>query len=427
MSVSDGQRANATNFNNAFLSRTAAQTSTVSKVDLENADAASGATVANLQREINSLNSMLGRAAASAYNAIPSWVYNEGLSALHDVIDRVDALSALFAKVAGHTHDGTDGQGGPLVNASQTENGIVTCGPFPQYFAGDKYFYDYIWARDQFSFYSSNYDAASQGNVLAKLGGAVKKITGTGPVTIGAIDAGTDGQVIFLLNQTAQTVTVTHEDTGETAGTRIKTLSGADLVLNQNQMCGFIYDSTMSTDGRWVMIFETTGTGSGGGGGSSVHWVEGVASPVPSVTDYNDLVYGFVDTDETQSIYALIKVPASYQAGLPIEMLTTFYSADTSGTALIRAQATLIRSGTDAISSTTNQRTTTNSAVTLSGATQNEPQAVTLDLTDGSGQINGVAVSAGDLIRVRLYRDCSTDTATGTVNVPVYGTEVTFS
>lgn len=53
MSVVNGQLANQTTFNNAFMSRTSATTQTVAKVALENADVVSGAFVENVQRAIN--------------------------------------------------------------------------------------------------------------------------------------------------------------------------------------------------------------------------------------------------------------------------------------------------------------------------------------------------------------------------------------
>lgn len=170
--------------------------------------------------------------------------------------------------------------------------------------------------------------------------------------------------------------------------------------------------------GSWVIV-------GGGGGGGSIQWVEDVDAPETLIENSNR-VYSYQDAD-TQSVYALIRIPNSYASGSPIRLRTTFYSADTSGTALMIAQSTLVRTGTDAISSTTNQRTTTNAAVTLSGGTANIPQALVLDITDTSGQVNGIAVSAGDLLKVRLYRNTATDTATGAVKVPVYGTEITFT
>ena len=66
----------------------------------------------------------------------------------------------------------------------------------------------------------------------------------------------------------------------------------------------------------------------------------------------------------------------------------------------MQSLSTLVRSGVDAISTTTNQRTSTNAAVANIVDT---PQIATLDITDSSGQINSVAVSANDLIKVRPH------------------------
>lgn len=162
--------------------------------------------------------------------------------------------------------------------------------------------------------------------------------------------------------------------------------------------------------------------GSGGGGGS-LQWLEDANAPVAVVENFMR-VFSF-ESGLAQGLYALIRVPQSYISGSPIKLFSEFYSNDTSGNALIRTTTTLIRQGVDLISSVTNQQVSSNAAVTLSGATQNIPQALTLDLTNSSGQVNAVAVSAGDLLLVRLER--GTDTATSEVKVPVYGAELTFT
>lgn len=53
MSVVNGQIANQTTFNNAFMSRTAATTQTIAQVQLENTEVESGPFVANVQRAVN--------------------------------------------------------------------------------------------------------------------------------------------------------------------------------------------------------------------------------------------------------------------------------------------------------------------------------------------------------------------------------------
>lgn len=210
---------------------------------------------------------------------------------------------------------------------------------------------------------------------------------------------------------------------GEFKGLRLENFTVATLPSSSGSAAGRL---VFATDSGNVYVdngstFKLVG---GGGGGGSIQWVEDADAPAASV-DNHCQVYSFEDA-LTQNLYALIKVPSGYSAGSPIKLKVTPYCSDSSGTMLIAAQSTLIRPGTDAISSTTNRRTTTNGAITLSGGTVNVPQAVDLDITSSTGQINSVAVSAGDLILVKLYRDTATDTATGNVLVPVYGAEVTF-
>lgn len=167
-------------------------------------------------------------------------------------------------------------------------------------------------------------------------------------------------------------------------------------------------------DGTWA-------TPAGGGGGS-LEWVEDVNAATPAI-EFGNRIYEF-ESGLGQSVFALVKIPTSYTPGSPISLKLNFYSPDNSGTGLISTIATLIRTGTDAMSSTTNQRTSTNSAITLGAGTVDIPQAFVADLTDGSGQINSVAVSPGDYINVQLTR--GTDTGTSDLKVPVYGAEVTF-
>lgn len=160
----------------------------------------------------------------------------------------------------------------------------------------------------------------------------------------------------------------------------------------------------------------------GGGGGSSLFWLENAEAPTTVIVN-NMLHYDFAAT-MGQSLYAQITVPTSYTAGQQITLKIKFYSADTTGNALMQSVSTLIRDS-DLVTTTTNQRTSTNAAVSLSGSTQNKYQSVTLDLTSSIGQINAISLAAGHTIMVRLTR--GTDTATGSLLVPVYGAEPIFS
>lgn len=183
------------------------------------------------------------------------------------------------------------------------------------------------------------------------------------------------------------------------------------------------------TDTKQLKIYDGTVTrvisfGASGGGGGSLSWVPDEESlAAVDVIEYAQKVWKF-GQGLSQKIFTVIKVPASYSAGDPITLKANIYSPDASGTILLQSVSTLIRVGTDAFSSTTNQRTSTNSANTLSGSAD-IPRAVSLDLTSTTGTINSVAVSAGDLIKVQLVR--GTDTATEDFRFVESSAEVTFS
>lgn len=168
---------------------------------------------------------------------------------------------------------------------------------------------------------------------------------------------------------------------------------------------------------------ETELGGGGGGGGGSLRWVEGASAPV--LTFENSLeVYEF-EPALAQELYTTIRVPTSYVAGNPIALKVLWTCASTANDALLLAQATLIRSEVDEITSTTNQRTTTNSAITMSAANDLEPQKVTLDISSSIGEINSVAIAAGDLIKVRVYE--SSSTCADNIKLIPDASEVTFT
>lgn len=147
-----------------------------------------------------------------------------------------------------------------------------------------------------------------------------------------------------------------------------------------------------------------------GGGGAGFTWkpISGTA-PVDA-EEFGEVVWNF-SAQQAQELYATVKVPQSYNAGTPIIVYVSAYSPSTSGTILLLAQSTLIRPGTTAFGSTSNQRTTSNTAIT-NVAPANLLQQFALDITDTVGAISSVPVQAGDVIKVRLYRDNSdTDTA----------------
>jgi hypothetical protein len=162
-----------------------------------------------------------------------------------------------------------------------------------------------------------------------------------------------------------------------------------------------------------------------GGGGGSLQWIEGDNAPVPSVDSLGNRLYAFT-LALGQTLYAAIKVPHSYTAGSPIKLYCPWYSPDSSGNVQFQTVTTLIRPGTSTVSSTTNQRTSTNAAVTLGAGTVNVPQMVTFDLSSSTGQINAVSIAADDMIYIALTRNAS-DTGTSDAQLMPYIAELTFS
>ena len=186
--------------------------------------------------------------------------------------------------------------------------------------------------------------------------------------------------------------------------------------------------STPPTDGQ-TLVWATNkfvpgaASGGGGGGGGSLRWVEGASAPILSLESGLE-VYAFTPA-LAQELFTVVRVPTSYTSGSPITLKVLWTCASTANNALLLAQATLIRSEVDDITSTTNQRTTTNSAITMAATNDLEPQKVSLDISSSIGEINAVAISAGDIIKVRVYE--SSSTCADDIKLIPDASEVTFT
>ncbi len=419
MSVTNGQVANQDTFNDAFLSRTT-DSDTTAVIGLASALPASGTGITNIQREHNAIASFCGAALNGIKTLKPTWASNIVGLITDSLQARIEALVDLFDGSTGHTHTGVDGDGAVILAENISEVPLR-------------------------AFYNRGINmtavTGTSKNVSALF--TVAKTATTSDTTPGVYCGPISANEVLLKTGTDTYGGNIYSTTGKRVFGRITEAAGVFTVSFFTETAGVetAYNFTASTTIAWYYpelynpldeppvhdtfpFFGMDDRPASGGGGGSLAWIEDSDSPI-SITENHDQAYVFEDA-LTQQLYALVKVPSTYVAGNAIKLRTTFYSAITSGTALILAQATLIRTGTDAMTSTTNQRTTTNTAVTLSGGTASIPQSVILDISTSTGTINSVAVAAGDLIRVRLYRDTATDTAAGDVKVPVYGAEVTF-
>lgn len=170
-------------------------------------------------------------------------------------------------------------------------------------------------------------------------------------------------------------------------------------------------------------IDELAARPAGGGGGGSLQWVEDADSPTPGV-EYGVLHYAY-GAGLTQKLKTSITVPSSYSAGDPVTLKVPAYSSDTTGDLKMLLLTLRIRPGVDAIYSTSNLHASTNAAITLSGATEDIPQIIEFDVTDGVGQIDSVDIEPGDLLLITLLRD--TDTSALDAKILPYLSEVSFS
>ena len=159
------------------------------------------------------------------------------------------------------------------------------------------------------------------------------------------------------------------------------------------------------------LFFKPAGSSGGGGGGGGIvlNWIQtGGNSPLLDVYS-NDEVYLF-DDGLTQELYSSFRVPTSYGGGSQINLKIVYTTPSAANNVLFSTQSTLIKKDTTAFTSTTNQKTSTNTA-NANSATANRVNEITCDITDSTGNINSVAVAAGDVIKIRIYRGTGTDTA----------------
>ena len=257
-------------------------------------------------------------------------------------------------------------------------------------------------------------------NVRAILRNDLKAIIGTNGTANNNIrfHRGASPVIQFLQGGDATAEGTLSVNLAQTSGRIENYINSALPAVGNAGRLAWVTDQTVmkvDTGSAWVPL------GSGGGGGS-LSWIESADAPLPDI-EFDNQVY-YYPPGVTNYLYALVRVPTSYVVGSPISMKVLFYSPSTSNNILFSSIATLIQKDADAIDDATDTRTSTNAAVTLSGAA-NKINTATLDLSSSTGTINSVAVAAGDLIKVKVFRGTDTDTADARF-LP-YAAEVTFN
>lgn len=146
----------------------------------------------------------------------------------------------------------------------------------------------------------------------------------------------------------------------------------------------------------------------GGGGGPQVVFRNDGLDTWEEVSIANQLAY-LAESGSAKKLYGIIKVPSTYSAGDAISLKIDIMGSVGSGNILVQSVSTLINAASANISSTTNQHSSVNTAQTISAI--EKPYQITIDITDGNGQINGVNPVPGD--NIVFYFTRGSDTCTG--------------
>lgn len=218
-----------------------------------------------------------------------------------------------------------------------------------------------------------------------------------------------DMDLTLLGTSTTQTVTNKLLDGGTASVANLWKLPGdtlANLTALARVAKAVYYDETNNK-----IVYDDGATlnpigGGGAGGGISMVWRNDAELAAIESTRFNQFCYEFSPSD-TQNIYTSIKVPTGYTAGKQIVLKLKIASPTGSDNVLFTAVSTLIRNGVDALSSVTNQRTSTNTAQAI--AAVDFEYEIILDITSAIAQINAVAISPMDTILIQLTRGIDTN------------------
>lgn len=191
-----------------------------------------------------------------------------------------------------------------------------------------------------------------------------------------------------------------------------------DAILTPPEGSTIYNTTTQSLNYYDGATWSEVGTGSGGGG-TTLRWYQPDSlAAVKQVLSNGIEVFTFSNTDD-QIVFCKFTIPESYSAGSQIFLKNgKAFSSVNSGNFLFSTTSYIFKANIDGTSAPTGYAST-NTQQAIDG-TANEIVVVSnIDITDASGEINSVAVAAGDTILVKLIRSASTETSgvAGDVNL----------
>lgn len=164
---------------------------------------------------------------------------------------------------------------------------------------------------------------------------------------------------------------------------------------SQGTIGNFWRESGVNGEGEWAAL-------PGSSGGISGEWLGSALE----IEEFAEKVFRFTPIGGGSLLTVYVKVPQNYISGSQIQLLLGFYSPSNSNRFEMQLTTFLVRKGTDAINSMANQQVVDTGDIINSLA--NQFREGIFNLTDGSGEINSVAVSPGDLLKLQLARSSPT-------------------
>ncbi|TXH08957.1 MAG: hypothetical protein E6R04_09690 [Spirochaetes bacterium] len=289
MSVANGNLANQTTFNNAFMSRTG-DTSTTGAITQSNTTQSTtkdtGAIVTEggvgIEKNLNVGGTIKNADTTSSTTKDTGAIVTEGGLGVEENINAGGNITAT-GTMAGSNLSGTNtgdlaltnvgstpaaagaslsGQNLTLQPADATNPGVVTAAA--QTIGGLKTFADGLTAEEFFQLKSSDDATSGDATALVTNSNPVKRLTAAGNLTSigGLVAPSADSRVQILINTTGASVTIKNEDAGSTAANRILTGTAGNIDMADDAVLIMIYNFS---DSRWHI-----GGGSGGGGSVTV-------------------------------------------------------------------------------------------------------------------------------------------------------------
>lgn len=372
MSINAGQAVTAANVNAAFLSRTA-NSSTTGQIALNNpaTDA-----IPELQAFLNHLIEVLGLISYNADLTFDTPVYLTNGMSVTEALDQLDLelanIQAAFSGIYASNNVWT---------GNQKFNGTV----------------DYGFFNDSTTV-GADQVLAVPDKIIVRLQGAVTSVSG--------IESPAATRMMILINDTSGAVVLKDFDTvNAAAGEYIRTGVNNDITMQDQSSLLLVYDETSAV---WQVVGGSGSGGSGGGSGMSVNF-RAPSGDGALLNEDSDLPVFTFESGKLQRIVSLVQVPDSYNPGFQPYIRIPSYSAGSTNHAYI-VKSTLIKPTLQAPSSTTNVRTTASDDYGLAGAGILEKRDVFISSV--AGEINSVAILAGDYIKIEIIRTTASGTET---------------